>query len=402
MTKSKIQRNITRPIVMLSTIFIPVLMFVFIIVQGMAPHVAAAQSTEIETIATNDWQPSTDATVDKLSNSLVNINATQAVTTYTLYLPIIFKPLESPTLLSVSVPTSPGSLSSSQATASWTAVTNAVSYELEESQSADFSNSTIYDVGTVTSYDISHTSTWNNRFYYRVRAVGIVNSNWSNVLDQTYIMYDSFNDPTTGWAMRREDLDDVDNSTSYANGIFKMKIHGRWDSMIAGPLTPVPETWPGYAIDTRVILEDGIDNLHSYGIIFGGDWNGVSQCPNSTMTSCYNHFYRINVIWFGGPDKLRVSLKRIDYHNYATDKDVGQTLMGHRDIAVHDPDGWNDWSIQVRSNGVILVYLNGNLITSVNDTKYIGGGTYFGGFASSDEYLGTAAWYAYYRVRPLP
>lgn len=331
----------------------------------------------------------------------VSINYSEAIT-YQTFLPLLFKPLPAPTLLSVSIPSSSDNNASSQATASWTAVAEATGYELEESATADFANPTVYSAGTATSFDLSHTSTWANKYYYRVRALGNVNSGYSNALAQSYIYYDSFSDPSSGWAIRRSDLDDADNETYYENGKFKMKVHGRWDSMIAGPLTPVPTTWNSYAIDTRVILEDGIDNLHSYGIVFGGD-KVSDPCPNSNFTSCFNHYYRINVIWFGADSgKLRVSLKRIDYHDYVTDKDVGETLMPHTDISVPDPNGWNNWNVEVKSNGQIRVFLNGKLITDVIDTNYVGGGYYFGTFASSDEYLGTAAWYDYYRVRPLP
>ena len=329
--------------------------------------------------------------------------ATQYGTGYTAYFPIISKPLETPTLLSVILPTSIDNLASSQSTATWTAVTGATSYELQESATSDFSNSTIYATGAATTYDLSHASTWPNTYYYRVRALGSVGSNWSNVLIQSFIHLDLFDDPATGWAIRREDTDDVDNETNYQSGIFKMKIHGRWDSMIAGPLTPVPTSWDSYEIDTRVKLEDGIDNLHSYGIVFGGDWNQSKSCPTSNFTSCFNHYYRINVIWFGAANNaLRVSLKRIDYHDYVNDKDVGKTLMAHTDVPVPNASDWNNWNIKVYSDGRIQVFLNGNMITNVVDTSYVGGGTYFGGFASSDEYLGTAAWYSHYRIRPLP
>ncbi len=332
---------------------------------------------------------------------LSDSTSTQYALSFYTYLPIISKPLDPPTLLSISIPSSSDNNASSQATATWTAVTGATGYELEESTTADFANPTVYSAGTNTSFALSHTSTWNNTFYYRVRALGSVGSNWSNVLIQGFIYYDSFNDPASGWAMVREDTDDVDNDTTYSGGVFKMKIHGRWDFMIASPLSPVPASWDSYAIDTRVKLEDGIDNLHSYGIIFGGDWDESKPCPTNKFTSCFNHYYRINVIWFGASNALKVQLKRIDYHD-ANDSGVGTTLMSYKDVSVPNSSDWNDWRIEVKDNGNIRVYLNNNLITNVVDTSYIGGGTYFGGFASSDEYLGTAAWYDYYRVRPLP
>jgi hypothetical protein len=393
----KFRKNLTRRVVTLSAILVPMMLLIFIVQNLPARVVVAAQQTDRTTSAY--WAEMNEfVNFSHLASNLIN---TEAVTTY-VYFPLVMKPLATPTLLSISLPTSTDANVTSQATASWTAVTDAVSYEIQESASIDFENATTYDAGTATSYEFSHNSFWDNRYYYRVRALGSVNSAWSNVLEQTYIYMDGFLNTTSGWAMRRQDTDDVDNEAYYEDGKYKMKIHGRWDSMIAGPLTPIPATWDSYRIDTRVILEDGVDNLHSYGIVFGGDWNGSSPCPNANFTTCYNHFYRINVIWFGGPGKLRVNLKRIDYHDYNTDKDVGVTLFPYADVPVSNPEGWNNWKVEVHADGHIRVFLNGTLLTDVVDTTYVGSGTYFGGFASSDEYLGTAAWFEYFRVLPLP
>ncbi len=341
--------------------------------------------------------------------SLSSSVQTQYVTTYTVYLPLIFKPLPAPTLLSVSVPVITDGYASSQSTVSWTAVTNAIAYEVEESQSTDFTNSTIYDAGAATSFDVSHASTWsNNKFYYRVRALqgnSAVNSGWSNELAQSYIYYDSFDDAASGWAMRREDTDDVNNRTYYQGGMFKVKIRGRWDSILSGPLTPVPETWNSYRIETRVKLEDGIDNLHSYGLIWGADWDNKDiPCPylrSNKYQSCYNHYYRVNIIWRGKDAGLKVNVKRMDYHDYGTDKDIGETLMNYKVVDVSDSSGWNTWVVEVHNNGTMKVSVNGHHVTTIHDSTYVGGGTYFGTFASSDEYLGTAAWHQYYRVSPL-
>ncbi len=330
------------------------------------------------------------------------------LTEYKTYLPIIFKPLPAPTLTSVSIPVSTDGYVSSKATASWTAVDGAIGYELVESHTPDFASKTVLYSGTNTSFEISHTPTWNNGYYYYVRALhadDAISSGGSNIVAQSFIYLDEFNDPASGWAMRREDTDDVNNSAYYLNGQYKMKIHGRWDSLIAGPLTPVPATWNSYRIDTKVQLGDGIDNLHSYGIIWGADWNDKSiPCPykhGNAYRSCYNQYYRLNVIWSNPDDYLTVGVKRIDGHSYATDKDITTTLMRSRQVYVSNPSGWNTWRVDVHSNGSMTIYVNGQHVTTVTDTHYVGGGRYFGLFASSDEYLGTAAYIPYYRVSPL-
>jgi hypothetical protein len=202
--------------------------------------------------------------------------------------------------------------------------------------------------------------------------------------------------------MRREDTDDTNNSVSYPDGKLRIKIGGRWDSMIASPLVATPANWPAYRINTRVELGEGIDYLQSYGITFGGDWDGISACPNSNFTSCFNRYYRLNVVWQGQNKPFRVHLKRIDSHNSSNNTDKGVTLMDWRDINVGNPNGWNNWTIDVHTNGKIELYVNDNKFYTATDTNYVGAGRFFGTFASSVEYLGTAAFYEYYEIEPIP
>lgn len=177
-----------------------------------------------------------------------------------------------------------------------------------------------------------------------------------------------------------------------------IKIGGRWDYAIAAPMVPAPSS--SYKIETLVKLSDGIDNLHTYGVVFGGDWNGTT-CPNSSYSSCFNHYYRLQVIWFGDPNQLRIDLKRIDFHD---EDNVGRgtkKLIETKNVNVGNPSGWNKWSIEVYSNGTIRVYVNDIYVGGGIDTTYTND-RYFGGFAASNEYSGTAANFDYFRVIALP
>lgn len=325
---------------------------------------------------------------------------------YTTFLPLVFKPLETPTLLSVGVPTSNNGYNTYDMVVTWEDIGDAsLKYILEESTDPNFTNSTEYNAGTATSWSVDHSSSTTYRYYYRVRTMDSsqnLYSAWSNLVLGNGIYRDDFSNSSTGWRMRREDTDDTNNSVSYQDSNLRVKIGGRWDSMIASPMAPSPENWPGYRVHTRVFLGEGIDYLHSYGIVFGGDWNGTSSCPASNFLSCFNRYYRLNVIWQGESKPFLVHMKRVDSHNPDNNTDEGDTLMSHRDVSVGDPNSWNEWTIDVHNNGKIDLYVNGSKFYTAHDTKYVGGGKYFGTFASSVEYLGTAAYYDYYEILPIP
>lgn len=326
------------------------------------------------------------------------------VTTYITYLPIVFKRLPTPNLLSAGVPTSGDNFATYSILVTWEDIGLAGgTYEVQEANSPDFSNPTLYSAGSATSKSVTHAPSFKDtQFYYRVRFLkdGQI-SNWSNVVTQFGVYADFFEDSSSGWAIRRHDTDDTNDSISYTSGKLKLKVGGRWDSIIASPLVPVPYTWQGYSIETRAQLGDGIDNLHSYGVVFGADWNGVTPCPASNLLSCFNSYYRLNLIWDGSSDFVG-QVKRIDSHDPPNNKDHGIELMSPRHVRNTDPNGWNTFRFDVYANGTIYMFANGQLFWSGNDASYTSGLRYFGAFASANEYLGSAPYFEYYKITPLP
>jgi uncharacterized repeat protein (TIGR01451 family) len=360
--------------------------------QGYATLSFAASLTD--TLLTGDMVTNT-AVISGTGDFITRTASTTIITGTTIYLPILATSVPTPTLHPVT------RLSSvNEWTVTWTSPAAEVTrYELQEAPDESFTTPTTYDVGLALSHFFNPPATIHLNHCYRVRAfVNDVASEWSNSECVFGNYRDDFNDPATNWAIRREDTDDTENSSYYENGNFVLKIGGRWDYSIGAPVRSAP--WTSYQVKTRVILEGGIDNLHSYGLIVGGDWNG-QPCPNGDYSSCFNHYYRLNVIWFGSPDRLRVNLKRIDYHDPDENTGQGITLIPYRDMNVGDSSGWNEWLIQVSSTGNIKVFVNNNLVGEGNDTKY-NNDRYFGVFASSNEYLGTEPWFDWFEVSPLP
>jgi len=330
------------------------------------------------------------------TGSLITRTASTTIITSTqLYLPVAFKAVPVPHLNNV-----PEVNSNNQWTVSWTDINETgASYELQEYSDASFASPTTIDAGSSLTHLISHAASVNNYYCYRVRAkVNGVYSGWSNT-DCTYgNYYDSMGNSSSGWFIRRQDTDDTNNSSYYQNGTYVIKIGGRWDYAIGSSMVPAPAS--SYRLETSVKLIDGVDNLQTYGIVFGGDWNG-QPCPNSDYSSCFNHYYRLQVIWYGSTNKMRIDLKRIDYHD---ENNVGRghvKLIDFKDVHVGNPSGWNKWTIDVSSNGTIKVYVNGDYVGGGVDTKYIND-RYFGGYAASNEYSGTAASFDWFSATALP
>jgi uncharacterized repeat protein (TIGR01451 family) len=318
-------------------------------------------------------------------------------TSATLYLPFLSKPLPTPFInpvfqlgasnswnVSWDNPTSPGLL-----------------YELQEDDNAQFTSPTIY-----TEQDqlrtFTYPATTHNYFCYRVRAVSVtgINSDWSETRCVVGDYYDDFSDNSTNWAIRRQDIDDVENSAYYQNGNYVVEIDGRWDYAIASPLARAP--LPPYSIETTVRLNEQ-DNLNTYGIIFGADYDDENaQCPSNHYDTCFNHYYRLMLIWFGGPSQLRLQLKRTDFHYPEDNGGGGETLIPFTDVNVQaPPEGPQTWRIDVAANGKIRIYVNDNLLREVRDELYITS-PYFGVFAATNEYSGAEPWFDYYKVVGLP
>jgi len=313
-----------------------------------------------------------------------------------IYFPHVVQPLPIPSL-SLIEPTNVNN----QWTIGWSSIdiSSTFQYELQEATNPAFSNSQSWMIDSAQlTRQIQHTPNWLNNYFYRVRValndrVGL----WSNAILVAGNYEDSFGDSNSGWTMRREDTDTVNNSTFYENGHFVLRMKSSYDSLLGGPLKAAPAA--PYRIETKVRLT-GQDNLHAYGIVFGGDWDGRT-CPNSSFTSCFNTYYRLLAMWFGDNDELKMELKRIDYHDPVNGHGRGKTLISFRDVNVNKPsEGWQTWAIEVRPNGTIKVFVNGKMVGEAIDHMNILQ-PYFGTFATTNEYTGLKAEYDWYKVSSL-
>lgn len=296
-------------------------------------------------------------------------------------------------------------------TVSWNNV-GATKYEIQESQTPDFSGAAIVDNGSAMTYPVSKAASPFNSYYYRVRSVGPngKNSAWSNVIEVVGAYSDDFSNGSTNWDVRRTTYKE-EVTSFYENptdGWFILRVEDSWDWGIASPLAKAPT--PPYVIEYRV-QPANLGNLVSQGVVFGSDFPGATCDPISSITgfdniykhtNCFNKFYATNTIWYG---KLKLQFERIDQLVWCGScggspmKRIGDVFTASDPIPNVDPDGFNTWRIEVR-NGEIKFFANGALYYTYNDTRHINN-PYFGVFATTDEYSNSTARFDYFKITPL-
>ncbi|MGB3713223.1 MAG: DUF11 domain-containing protein [Candidatus Promineifilaceae bacterium] len=275
-------------------------------------------------------------------------------------------------------------------------------YEIQEDNDPSFSNPTAYETGSSELFlDRQPPVSVVNTYFYRVRAVGNFGSGeWSQTRAIIANYRDDFNNPGTGWAMRREDTDHIENQVRYENGEWVHEQDSSWDYLIAGPMVLAPEL--PYRLEMRARLV-GADNLNSYGLIFGGDWNAQDPCPVWDFSTCFNQYYRLSIIWFGDSNqRLRAIVKRINNHDPENNHGRGVTIIPAVDVPTQGPSSsYQNWAVEVYQNGTIKLFINGNFVAQTVDTNYIDR-PYFGTFSATDEYNGLEAHFDWYQVTALP
>lgn len=317
----------------------------------------------------------------------------------TIYLPFIGKSLASVYLYQIGRPNSLNQWSINWSVSDPIGVTG---YQIEEDTDPAFPNPNAYATDQSTlSLDLEHPVGNINTYFYRVRSVsdnGLGPWSFTRAIIVNY--RDDFTNPGTGWTMRRQDTDDTANQWRYENGEWVHEMDSSWDYLITGPMAVIPD--PPYRLEMRARhVEPG--NLNSYGMVFGGDWNAQDGCPSADFTTCFNQYYRLNVIWFGDANStLRAVVKRIDYHDADNNHGRGVTIIGATDVPTIGPSGsFQVWAVEVYPNGTIMVFINGNLVGQTTDTNYIDR-PYFGTFSATDEYAGLEAHFDWFKVTVLP
>jgi hypothetical protein len=326
-----------------------------------------------------------------------------------LYLPLISKPVPIPGPVTLNPISRPNS--SNQWIISWSGGgVHTTGYELQESHTADFAAVTTYlfDVQGETAREANHPPSFRNVYYYRIRAVGPGGHGpWSGAQMVIGGYRDDFNDNTSGWAVRRTTYIEKVH-TWYSEGQLVLDVDDRFDWGIFAPMMPAPAV--PYAIEYRSKTLHPA-NTTAHGAVFGGDWTGQA-CPDySTVAGvyehdiCFNRFYNANIIWYG---PLKLLFERVDYLVWCPEctgspmKRLSHPPYANFEVSPIpnvDPNGWNTFRVEVRSDG-IRFFANGHQYAHSSDTTWIHE-PYFGLFNSAHYYKPSTWRVEYYQVLPL-
>jgi hypothetical protein len=219
---------------------------------------------------------------------------------------------------------------------------------------------------------------------------------WSNVGTVVGGYLDEFEDPNTGWALRRTTyLEEM--GAYYDDGEFVLDVNDRWDWLLASPGMPAPRL--PYVVDFHATIVGGA-NLWSFGGVVGGDWPSLGGCPSMppgsawyTHQDCFNQFYNTNVIFYG---PMKLQWERVDELVWCLEcggspsKRLGDVNPGSvKTLQLVDPTGWNHYRIEVREDQIRFyaakLGFEPKLQYQYFDTRYVDQ-PYFGLFASTDEY----------------
>lgn len=365
------------------------------VAQDAIPGSTITNTARIESAA-QDIERSADITVGEQTSSPIQF------VPFTIYGILPLQPVN----LTAGVPNS-----NNQWSLNWTASQGATGYEIHEAQSPDFANATPTVLGLQTSYTITKTPSPFNVYYYRVRALrGQETGPWSNVGQVVGGYRDEFTDPSTGWSLRRSTyLEKVFGF--YENEKYVMQVLDRWDWGLSSPLKPAPRI--PYVIDFEAKIVNTA-NLLSFGVVFGGDWNGQT-CPPGTSfdewykhQNCFNHFYNVNSIFYG---PMKLLFERVDKLEWCLEcggspmKRIGDINPDNaKDYKGIDTEGWNRYKVEVRADSIkVYAAKRGSepqLQYEYKDTRWIGS-PYFGVFASTDEYNNSTWRFEYFEVMPI-
>jgi hypothetical protein len=281
-------------------------------------------------------------------------------------------------------------------------------YEIEESTTPDFVNSTVYTTPFVytstlvfSSYEVIKPVGTVATYYYRVRAYNSWGAGaWSNVesvLVSTRV--DDFTNPLTGWRARRTSAPDMSSAQAvYLDGALETYVTDKFDFAIFAPMYPAPPTPYSIHLKTRLLRNA---NELSHGIVFGG--NQGTYCDvvreNAMGTEgCFSHYYRINAVLAGSYWKFDVS--RVDSHD-DRGRGISTSLSEWINLSgmISDPADWLDWLVKVYDDG-FAIYLNGRYMLWISDTEYLQD-SYYGIFGSTFEYNNSRFRHDYFNVAPI-
>ncbi len=321
------------------------------------------------------------------------------------YLPIVYKGLPQPHLNPISRPTKDNTW-----TVNWNSVnvSSVTSYEIQEANNAEFNNATIFNVGLTRARTFSHSRSFNNVYYYRVRAlIGLQQGPWSNVQVIAADYFDDFVNGTSGWAMRRTSAESsAEWELAYrTDGVLQIIVKDTNEYVLASPLRMMPDLPVNFETEASFneFNNTPISDRQAFAIIFGADWDGTA-CPNADYSSCFTNYYRLRFRWRDGTkDFWEYRLDWVKGHD-SSDEPIVDTLIDWNQIKLNiNPNSWNEVDVRVETDGDIKISIRDERVGQVRHDRIAlqGIGKYFGLEVSVKDKANARVKFPYLKVEKI-
>lgn len=211
---------------------------------------------------------------------------------------------------------------------------------------------------------------------------------------------DDFDDPDSGWEMRRTDSNPNDWEVNYLVAEeLELVVDKTKSYVIASPLVAAPER--PYNIEVKARFTDQSQHRHLYGILFAANWDGT-ECPNSDFSSCFKRFYWLRVAWDepnSSNPRLEFMLKRV--FTFEADNDpVSVDLIGWTGLGNATAHHWHEWDIRFEEDGDIKISFDDVLVASTRDTNDFGQ-LYFGLLAETRDIGDARVKFDYFKLNEI-
>lgn len=208
---------------------------------------------------------------------------------------------------------------------------------------------------------------------------------------------DNFDDPNSGWAMRRTDITDVNNwgVNYFAQQELELEVGDKESYVIAAPAVLAPQR--PYNIEVKARFTTNSKNQHKYGIVFAADWNG-KPCPSNNFAACFNKYYvlQVQLKESGGSLHMEYMIRQV-YDHDGNNNPIFVDLKGWTSLGTAATTGWHEWDVFVDDDGTINIAFNDTAVASVSGSTGLDR-PYFGVLGATSTNGGAVVRFDYYKV----
>lgn len=210
---------------------------------------------------------------------------------------------------------------------------------------------------------------------------------------------DLFAANNTGWdVIRRRNTDDTPNNviqyvTWQTPTFLEVEVKNSNDYIILSPLVRARANAP-YELEVDAKFDNfanGVNDQNKFSLIFDGDYdNSPPSCPNGGFNGCFSSYYAWQIQWRNG-NQLYYKLVQVTGHG-AGNQPTETIIVGDTTIpkSLADGDRIHRYTIEVVTNNQIKLYINNNLLNTVNLPTTLNNTHNYFGLGLATQTLGNA------------